>query len=107
MQSAINPDDIFGAVKPIQMEGMRMCILCVVNKVNLNVIHQTWEAGRTIHYRVLEIFVNRKTRPRTSSAHWDGADSLASSEVAQYNHSMGYHQTLPPSSRSNNSADGR
>jgi len=67
-QSRVNPDEIFGLVAPINIEG--------------NCIDYT---------NVEEIFPQRPYRARSSSGDWTDQDRLTEKEVVAYNERMGYH----------------
>ena len=76
-QSRIDPDDIFGTIQPLQMEGQpassaltyQVDICCLIDMFR----------GRTSRFRA-----------RTSSAYWSGADALTRAEEMAYAKRMNY-----------------
>ncbi|RUS22506.1 hypothetical protein BC937DRAFT_88719 [Endogone sp. FLAS-F59071] len=67
-QSSMNPENIFGQIQPLRMEGQKCDMLD------------------------LDIFKvkPRKFRSRSSSANWSGADKLTQQEEMDYHATMGY-----------------
>ncbi|TIA98808.1 hypothetical protein E3P96_03080 [Wallemia ichthyophaga] len=68
MQSTINPDEVFGMMRPLSMDD----IFGVGQATNPN---------------------RHKFRARTSSANWSGADKLTPAEELAYAERMGFHGT--------------
>lgn len=62
-QSRLDPDTVFGPIKPLQMEEI------FKGKAN-----------------------SLKFRPRSSSANWSGPDRLTPQEIQEYVRAMGYNK---------------
>lgn len=86
-QAYIDPEEIFGKVQPLNIEGM--CTLtffffCTPRNYMIKFTYLSLPS--------LEIFKDRraKFRQRSSSSNWTGADALTSEEEKEYKTRMGF-----------------
>lgn len=76
-QQYVNPDDIFGPIPPLSMNGSSSFVPRSSTPLTLD----TAEIFRTNSSRITK---------RTSSACWEGTDALTEADLARYNRQMGF-----------------